>query len=201
MPTTDCTVHASTATGPGKGGALSDLLFTARGSPDDPFRLERLTNEIREANEQLILAVLRTFGNVPRATEDQAVRKQNDTIAFVGEIRQVTQRLSRAVAHARTLLSRTERREWTAGGARSRVFTVPVRSADDAGAIVHPLTGRECEVLQLLAVGRSNREVGTELRISAKTVETHRARIMKKLCVHSVSGLVRYAIRKGMIEV
>ena len=62
------------------------------------------------------------------------------------------------------------------------------------------LSPREREVLPLLAEGRSNKEIATILNISTKTVETHRARIMARLEVHSVAELVRYAIRNKVIE-
>jgi DNA-binding NarL/FixJ family response regulator len=62
------------------------------------------------------------------------------------------------------------------------------------------LTSREREVLQLLAEGQANKEVASELGIATKTAETHRARIMAKLGLHSISELVRYAIRNRIIE-
>jgi DNA-binding NarL/FixJ family response regulator len=62
------------------------------------------------------------------------------------------------------------------------------------------LTTREREVLQLLADGQSNKEVAASLNISIKTVETHRARIMSKLEVHSIGALVRYAIRNRLMD-
>ena len=62
------------------------------------------------------------------------------------------------------------------------------------------LTPREREVLQLLAEGKSNKEIGVTLQISTKTAETHRARLMSKLGVHSVAELVRYAIRNQIVE-
>jgi DNA-binding NarL/FixJ family response regulator len=62
------------------------------------------------------------------------------------------------------------------------------------------LTVREREVVQLLAEGKSNKEVGTLLGITTKTAETHRTNIMRKLDMHSMSELVRYAIRNKMIE-
>ena len=65
---------------------------------------------------------------------------------------------------------------------------------------IKSLTRREREVLQLLAEGKSNKEIGTALRISTKTAETHRARLMSKLGVHSVAELVRYAIRNQIID-
>jgi DNA-binding NarL/FixJ family response regulator len=62
------------------------------------------------------------------------------------------------------------------------------------------LSSREREILQLLAEGRSSKEVASSLSISTKTVETHRANIMRKLEIHNVSELVRYAVRNQIIE-
>jgi two-component system response regulator NreC len=64
---------------------------------------------------------------------------------------------------------------------------------------IDDLTAREREVVQLLAEGKSNREVSALLGISIKTVETHRAAIMRKLGMHSFADLVRYAIRNKMV--
>ncbi|MGB8354723.1 MAG: response regulator transcription factor [Chthoniobacteraceae bacterium] len=63
-----------------------------------------------------------------------------------------------------------------------------------------PLTEREREIIQLLAEGKSNKEVGTLLGISIKTCETHRAAIMRKLHLDTFSDLVRYAIRNNIIQ-
>jgi DNA-binding NarL/FixJ family response regulator len=68
------------------------------------------------------------------------------------------------------------------------------------GLIAERLTNRENEIAQLLAEGKSNKEVGARLGISTRTVESHRAAIMSKLQLRSVSELVRYAIRRRMIE-
>jgi DNA-binding NarL/FixJ family response regulator len=61
-------------------------------------------------------------------------------------------------------------------------------------------SAREREIIQLLAEGKSNKEIAGKLGLSVKTVETHRANIMAKLNLHSISELVRYAIRNKMIE-
>jgi len=61
------------------------------------------------------------------------------------------------------------------------------------------LSGRERETLQLLAEGKTNKEIAFRLGVSIKTVEKHRARIMSKLGLHSISELVRYAIRNKII--
>jgi DNA-binding NarL/FixJ family response regulator len=61
------------------------------------------------------------------------------------------------------------------------------------------LTDREKEVLQLLAEGRSNKEVATQLNVGVSTIETHRANLMQKLNLHSTAEIVLYAVRKGII--
>ena len=62
------------------------------------------------------------------------------------------------------------------------------------------LTPSEAQIVQLLAEGKTNKEVAGALNIAVKTVETHRAHIMHKLGFHSVSDLVRYAVRNNMIQ-
>lgn len=61
------------------------------------------------------------------------------------------------------------------------------------------LTDREKEILQLLAEGKSNKDIASELNLSTYTVETHRTRIMQKLDLHSATDLVLYAVRKKLI--
>jgi two-component system, NarL family, response regulator NreC len=63
----------------------------------------------------------------------------------------------------------------------------------------HLLTDREKEVLQLLAEGRSNKEVASLLNLGLSTVETHRANLMQKLNLHNTAEIVLYAVRKGII--
>lgn len=64
----------------------------------------------------------------------------------------------------------------------------------------HLLTDREREVLQLLAEGRSNKEVAALLDVGLSTVETHRANLMQKLNLHNTAEIVLYAVRKGIIH-
>jgi two-component system, NarL family, nitrate/nitrite response regulator NarL len=61
------------------------------------------------------------------------------------------------------------------------------------------LTNREREVLVLVAEGLSNKEIANNLNVGVRTVETHRERIMRKLAIHSVAGLTRFALAKGLI--
>jgi DNA-binding NarL/FixJ family response regulator len=89
----------------------------------------------------------------------------------------------------------------------SRATEVMLTSFSDGGPKQDPseplrdrLTTREREIVQLLAEGKSSKEVASSLNISVKTAETHRANIMRKLQIHTVSELVRYAIRNQIVE-
>jgi DNA-binding NarL/FixJ family response regulator len=62
------------------------------------------------------------------------------------------------------------------------------------------LTPREKQVLQLIAEGKTTKDIANLLHLSVKTAESHRSNIMNRLNVHNVASLVRYAIRRGMIE-
>jgi DNA-binding NarL/FixJ family response regulator len=77
-----------------------------------------------------------------------------------------------------------------------------VRRGDSAQADLSPVsvTSREREIIQLVAEGRSNKEAASTLGISVKTIEAHRANIMRKLQLRTVSDLVRYAIRNKIVQ-
>jgi len=64
----------------------------------------------------------------------------------------------------------------------------------------NPLTPRERQVLQLIAEGKRTKSIAALLGVSVKTAESHRARIMEKLEIHDTAGLVRYAIRRGLVQ-
>ena len=61
------------------------------------------------------------------------------------------------------------------------------------------LTSRQREILQLIAEGSTTREIAETLHLSVKTIETHRAQLMDRLDIHDIAGLVRYAIRTGLV--
>jgi DNA-binding NarL/FixJ family response regulator len=79
-------------------------------------------------------------------------------------------------------------------------FSSGGRSVETPDTLRERLTSREREIVQLLAEGKSSKEVASSLCISVKTAETHRANIMRKLQLHTVSELVRYAVRSQIIE-
>jgi DNA-binding NarL/FixJ family response regulator len=72
------------------------------------------------------------------------------------------------------------------------------KAKDDSAAV---LTSREREVIQLLAEGKTSKEVAVALHLSVKTAETHRTNLMRKLGLHSVADLTRYAVRNGIVQV
>jgi two-component system response regulator NreC len=79
----------------------------------------------------------------------------------------------------------------------SRAVMEAFRSGKELAA--RTLTAREREVLQLIAEGKTTKEIGSVLGISVKTAETHRSRVMDKLEIRDTAGLVRYAIRMGLV--
>ncbi len=70
----------------------------------------------------------------------------------------------------------------------------------DPRAFLSELTVRQYEVLKMIAEGHATKEIARRLDISVKTVETHRAQIMERLNIHDIAGLVRYALRMGIVE-
>lgn len=75
------------------------------------------------------------------------------------------------------------------------------RVGEDDGSSLERLTPRQREVLQLIAEGHTTQEMAQTLGIGVKTVETHRAQLMERLDIHDIAGLVRYAIRVGLVFV
>lgn len=94
----------------------------------------------------------------------------------------------RAVAHGEAYLS---------PGVASAVLTDYRKHVTDP---IDLLSSREREVLQMLAEGKTNKEVATVLNLSVHTVDAHRGRIMEKLNLHSIGELVRFAMRNGLID-
>ncbi len=92
--------------------------------------------------------------------------------------------------------------------ARGEIYLSPSVSHQLARAITHPgggvagspLTPRQQEILRLVAGGGSSKEIAQQLGLSVKTVETHRAQIMDRLAIRDLAGLVRYAVRSGLIS-
>ena len=117
---------------------------------------------------------------------------------LVAPLGQVVQQL-RAVSHGETYLSPAIAKHVVDGflqrGTHARGTDGSLESVTLDG-----LTPRQREILQLVAEGRSTKDVAALLDLSIKTVETHRSQIMARLDIHDVAGLVRYAIRTGLVN-
>ncbi len=125
------------------------------------------------ANEEFVLEALRA-GVVAYLLKDSSVAELEIAL--------------RAVMRGQTFLS----------PAVSKRLVFDYVEAQPAAAIL--LTPRQREVLQLIAEGHSTKSIAERLGVSVKTVETHRAQLMDRLGIHDVPGLVRFAIRKGVIS-
>jgi len=85
-----------------------------------------------------------------------------------------------------------------AGATRGLLADAPATPGDESSPCA--LSGRQAEVLQLIAEGLSTREIAHELGVSIKTAQTHRVKLMQKVGAHKASELIRYAIREGLVE-
>ena len=98
----------------------------------------------------------------------------------------------RAVARGETYLS---------PAISKQVVADYVRHAGTEASPRQLLTPRQREILQLIVEGHSTKEIARTLHLSVKTVETHRTQLMERLDIHDIAGLIRYAIRAGMLHV
>jgi DNA-binding NarL/FixJ family response regulator len=105
--------------------------------------------------------------------------------------------LLRAVARDETYLSASISKH-VVDGYLGRIATATSGAAE--GEPLDVLTPRQREILQLVAEGKSTKEVAQVLGVSVKTVETHRSQIMDRLSIRDLAGLVRYAVRTGLVS-
>lgn len=150
--------------------------------------IEATKRLLRDAPRSKVLILSRHEG---RSHVEQALRSGAAGYVTKSSSSQELIQAIEAVSSGRSFLSRAI--------ARQVVDVVTCRNSPAQTGILE-LTSREREVLQLIAEGGSSKEIATQLGISTRTVESHRARLMEKLGIHKVSGLVRFAIREGLIS-
>jgi DNA-binding NarL/FixJ family response regulator len=138
------------------------------------------------------------IGTLSDVTSQRAVHAELD--AMLSEARALAAKLMLTVRNSEELTRRV---------VKAPVFRTPDLAASSlvdgertpsAGLFPTTLTPRERQVVQLVAEARSTKQIAFQLGIGIKTVEAHRAHVMKKLEIHSVSELVRYAISNGIVE-
>jgi DNA-binding NarL/FixJ family response regulator len=107
----------------------------------------------------------------------------------------------RAVSRGETFLSSKVSKHVVSGYVQGKTRTVSdANGLPAAYEATHKLTQRQREILQLIAEGNTTKEIAKKLSISVKTVETHRMQLMERLDIHDIAGLVRFALRSGLIE-
>ena len=150
--------------------------------------IEATQRLLRDAPRSKVLILSRHEG---RSHVEQALRSGAAGYVTKSSSSQELIQAIEAVSSGRSFLSRAI--------ARQVVDVVTCRNSPAQTGILE-LTSREREVLQLIGEGFSSKEIATQLGISTRTVESHRARLMEKLGIHKVAGLVRFAIREGLIS-
>jgi DNA-binding NarL/FixJ family response regulator len=104
----------------------------------------------------------------------------------------------KAVSRGKTYLSPTVS-QGVIGDYLRRIGASTKDTTQEGGDVSSLLTARQREVLQLIAEGQTTKQIAALLYISEKTVESHRLRLMRQLDIHDIAGLVRYAIRTGLV--
>ena len=142
---------------------------------------ERITREIQGVR----VIIVSMFGNEQYV--EQALRSgASGYLLKDADVRELELAIT-AVVRGDTYLSPAAARHATALAMRASTFT-------------EPLTTRQREILQLIAEGASTKDIAQRLELSVRTVETHRAQIMDRLEIRDIAGLVRYAIRTGLVR-
>lgn len=182
--------------------ALGDGWLSVMHPEDGAVWLEQVADAIREPKPFALECRLRRRDGRYRwllKTAAPVLSEQGQCIGFAGHCvdvstqKQALESLQQARQKHRAML----------GNLREAVTVIEdFLHVEDAGAKTHQddrLTPRQREILHLIARGFATREIATQLHVSVKTVESHRAQLMQRLNIHDVAGLTRYAIRTGLI--
>jgi DNA-binding NarL/FixJ family response regulator len=185
----------------GEAGTGREATEIARAIRPDIILMDIAMPELNgvEAARQIIAADPAAKVLVLSAYSDDAYVERMIQVGVVGFLEKHTSteilgKAIREIAKGRKFLSPTisRRLRYEEGTPRNRNGTIQANR--------NSLTPRESEVLQLVAEGMTNKRIGVELRISTKTVEKHRQRLMNKLNLHDTASLTRYAISSGVVE-
>jgi DNA-binding CsgD family transcriptional regulator len=156
-------------------------------------RIEDAETRTEQAKTRTEQAETRTDQAEARTEQAKARTEQAETRAEQAETR--TEQAEAALRQAVQIMD--EPRKQLA----ARPFSITTKDgAADPAVPVEQLTGRQREILQLIAEGQNTKQIADILKVSPKTVEYHRMKLMAGLNLHDVPGLVRYAVRVGLIS-
>jgi len=165
----------------------------------DESRVEQIEARVEEVEARVAQAETRTEQAKTRTELAETRTEQAET-----RIEQAKTRAEQAETRTEQAETRTELAELRAERAESALQSVvnkvsPAHAIADRDGRVEDLTGRQREILQLVAAGQNTKQIAEILKVSPKTVEYHRMKLMDFLNIHDVPGLVRYAIRVGLL--
>jgi DNA-binding NarL/FixJ family response regulator len=181
------------------------------GEAEDGIEALRLVSELRPDVALVDISMPRLNGLEVTARASKDVPQTRIVIVSMHAFDEYVQR-ALLVGAAGYLLKNAEKRELEQAlrtVARGQIWLSPAISKSVVKALAkgekprgpfEVLSPRQREILQLIAEGRSTKEIAQQLDLSVKTVETHRAELMERLGIHGVAGLVRYAIRMGLVH-
>ena len=154
---------------------------------------------IEQAEARTAQAETRTEQARTRTEMAEVRTEQAETRTELAKTRTEQAEIRTEQAKTRTELAelRTEQAETALQRAVNKQF--PLREMTDTNSPLEELSGRQREILQLIAEGQNTKQIAEFLKVSPKTVEYHRMKLMDFLNIHDVPGLVRYAIRVGLL--
>ncbi|MBK6429652.1 MAG: response regulator transcription factor [Anaerolineae bacterium] len=165
-----------------------------------------LTAHFRRTHPQLQVIILSMYADEEYVLQALRVGAKGYLLkdSSIGELELAIRAVMRGEAYLSPLVSRhvvsafvkQQGGDADANGARSRATS----HLKEGLATPNQLTPRQREILRLIAQGQTTQGIANQLSISIKTVETHRAQLMERLNIHSIAGLVRYAVHTGLVS-
>jgi DNA-binding CsgD family transcriptional regulator len=167
---------------------------------DSETRVEQAEARTAQAKTRIELAETRTGQAETRTEQAETRTEQAETRTESAKTRAEQAEARTEQAETRTELAETRTAQAESALQRAVNKQLPLRAIADPNSPVEDLTGRQREILQLIAEGQNTKQIAELLKVSPKTVEYHRTKLMDFLNIHDVPGLVRYAIRVGLLQ-
>jgi DNA-binding CsgD family transcriptional regulator len=169
-------------------------------------RIEQAEARTEQAEARTEQAETRTEQAKTRAESAETRTEQAETRTELAKTRTEqaeirTEQAETRTEHAETILQHVVNKEGHLSPGISTRFLkkIPLQAIADREKPLEELTGRQCEILKLIAEGQNTKQIAAILKVSPKTVEYHRMKLMNCLNIHDVPGLVRFAMQAGLL--